>query len=150
MKYWSLRTLVVVPMIVAALLGLGFGSAFLWATPRRAWEWFTAGMLWMLMVSSGGSLLYCLRTRVPRGDWQQGVRIGASAFFPATTVFLLMVALMAAGAPIDPATPLAPRRPNLVQVLPIAYGLSLLMAAITGPAYALTSPFHPRPPQDRA
>jgi hypothetical protein len=39
--------------VVGLILGLIGGSAFLWATPRRAWEIFTAAFLWTLIAAAG-------------------------------------------------------------------------------------------------
>jgi hypothetical protein len=113
---------------VSLLLGLLGGSAFLWATPRRAWELATAAFLWTLISAAGTTIGRFFVERVRRGNWRHGLWIAAAQSFPLTTVFLLAAALVAGPAILAPSAPLA-------------YAATLAVALIMGALGVLTSPF---------
>lgn len=134
-----------IALAVSGLLGLIAGSAFLWASIERAWNIFLAGFLWTLISAAGTALLRCVRERLRYGDWRRGLQIGSVMTFPLTTLYLLMVGLTSAGARSDLALladgSSVARRPDLIAVAPVLYGITLLLAFFVGPLYALTSPY---------
>lgn len=141
---WRLSPALLVAMAVSVVLGLIGGSAYLWA-PERAGSLFMAMFLWTLLSATGTALARCVIERVRRGELKRGLLIGFEMSFPLTTCYLVTVALVSAGAPVEAAVPgadvLTAMRPDVLAVAPICYAATLVVALITGPLYALTSPF---------
>jgi vacuolar-type H+-ATPase subunit I/STV1 len=128
----------------ASIIGLIVGYSFVWATPSRAWDFVIAGLLWVLLISGVMSLARCMQERLPRGDWWRGIAIGCEMTFPVITLYMLGLLLASLGAAdmvvLADGSQVA-GRPHVLEIAPLFYGISLLMALLLGPGYAWTSPF---------
>jgi hypothetical protein len=128
----------------STIVGFIVGSSFMWANPEKAWNFFLAGFLWVLIISAGTGLARCVRERIQRGEWWRGLAVGCEMTFPTTTMYMLTVALASAGA--VEATTLANGaslavRPDMLLIAPVFYAVALAMAVFIGPVFMLTSPF---------
>ncbi len=130
---------------ISLILGLFAGSAFWWASPEQAWNIFLAGFLWTLLTAMGTAIVRFMRERVQRGDWWHGIAIGCEMTFPLTTLYMLGVVLMTlslpAGGMVEIRGLMVASRPHMLAVAPVFYTVSLVLAIVLGPLYALTSPF---------
>lgn len=118
-----------IPLVVSAILGAIGGSAFRWAVPQQAWNIFIATFLWTLIAAAGTAIGRFAVERVRRGQWRRGLWIAHVQSFPLTTVFLLVAALVSAGAVLVP------------ELVPIVYAATLVVALSVAALGVLGSPY---------
>jgi hypothetical protein len=132
-------------MITSVVLGLIVGSSFIWAAPGRAWDNLIAGFLWVMLVAVAmGLAQFFVRERLRRDQWWRGIGLGCEMTFPATTLYMLLVALASASAAETTAGAggtLVLSRPDMLALAPLFYGVTLAVAIFIGPVCVWTSPF---------
>lgn len=143
-RFFKLSIFHLSALATSTVLGLIVGAMFVFvANPHRAWDALIAGFLWVMLVSAAMSIARFMRERIQRGEWRRCLALGMEMTFPATTLYILAVALVSAGA--AETTILAgteiPRRPDLLTLAPVFYLATLALALFVGPAFMLTSPF---------
>lgn len=116
-------------LAISAGLGVVGGGALRWATGPQAWNLFTAAFLWTLIVAAGTTIGRFFIERLRRGNWRHGLWLAHVQSFPLTTVFLLVAALISAGAAL---TGFA---------VPVFYASTLAVAVTLSLLGVLTSPF---------
>ncbi len=134
-------------ILTSTVLGLISGGSFIWSPPERAWDHLIAAFLWVLMVTTGTGLARSFLTRLGRNEWRRGWRLGFEIAFPATTCFLLALALVSAqggATAMMESGVIVNGRPNVLSLAPLFYGMAVLPMLLTGPGFVLTSPYRVR------
>ncbi len=136
------------PLAILLAAGLGILSGWAFGNGSNlgfAWMLFLFGFVWVLIISVALGMWLAVRSHLARGDWRAALHIGFASVFPTTTVYMVMVVLMTAAIPLVnitfPNGAHALARPDFLRHFPVLYFCSLIAGLMSGPLFALWSPW---------